>query len=95
MLFRIVALWILVIWLGVNIIGAAGDDSDTISGASIIVANNQDAGDDGFKSLPFAFLATIFHPASPILIVYNHATNTVTVSNAIAKRFALNCSFLL
>ena len=95
MLFRLVALSVLVIWLGVNVTGAAGDDSDTYSGPSIMVANNQDAGDDGFKSLPLAFLATIFHPVSPIPIVHHHATNTVTVSKAVDKPFELNCSFLL
>lgn len=94
-LFRGVALLVLVIWLGVNVMGAGGDDSDTCSGPSIMVANNQDAGDDGFKSLPLAFLATIFHPVSPIPIVHHHAANTVTVSKEVAKPFELNCSFLL
>ena len=95
MLFRVVALLVLFIWLGVNVMGAGGDDSDTYSGPSIMVANSQDAGDDGFKSLPLAFLATIFHPTSPIPVVHHHATNTVTVSKEVAKPFQLNCSFLL
>jgi len=95
MLFRVVALWVLVIWLGVNVTSAAGDDSDTYSGPSIMVANNQDAGDDVFKSLPLAFLATIFHPVSPIPVVHHHATNTVAVSKEVAKPFELNCAFLL
>ena len=95
MLFRVVALLVLVIWLGVNLTGAAGDDSDTYSGPSIMVASNQDAGDDGFKFLPLTFLATIFHPVSPIPVVHHHATNTVTVSKGVARPFELNCSFLL
>lgn len=95
MLFRLIALLVLVIWLGANVTGAGGDDSDTYSGPSIMAANNQDAGDDIFKSLPLAFLATIFHPVLPTPVLHHHATNTVTVSKKVAKPFELNCSFLL
>lgn len=95
MLFRVVALLVLVIWLGVNVTSAAGDDSDTYSGPSIIVANNQDSADDVSKSLPLAFFATIFPLVSPIPVFHHHATNTVTVSKEVAKPFELNCSFLL
>lgn len=96
MLFRVVALLVLVIWLGVNVTSAAaGDDSDSYSGPSIMVANSQDAGDDVFKSLPLAFLTTIFSRVSPTPILHHRATNTVTASEKIAKPFELNCSFLL
>jgi len=98
MFFRVVALFVLAIWLGLNVIGyAADDDFGTYNVPSIIAANNQDSGDDlsSYRLSNFPAFPAVFHLNSLELIIGHRIANVLTITREDRKPFEMKCSFLL
>jgi len=95
MFFRVLALLIVVVWLGMTIAGNAGDDPDNYGQPSIFTADNQDAGDDSFKIFHVVFLASTFHLGPSIIVVNDRVGPRFTVHDEFAKPLTLNCTLLL
>jgi hypothetical protein len=98
MFFRVVALFVLAIWLGLNVIGyAADDDFGTSNVPSVIVADNQDARDDlnSYRLFNFAALPAAFHLCPLELIVGPDIAKVLTITSEDRKPFQMKCAFLL
>jgi hypothetical protein len=98
MFFRVVALFVLAIWLGLNVIGyAADDDFGNYNVPSIIVADNQDSGDDlnSYRLFNFAALPAVFHLNPLELIVGQRVAKALTIVREDRKPFEMKCAFLL
>jgi len=95
MFFRVLALLIVVVWLGMTIAGNAGDDPDNYGQSSIFTADNQDAGDDSFKIFNVVFLASAFHLGPSIAVIDDRVGPRFAVHDEFAKPLTLNCTLLL
>ena len=98
MFFRVVALFVLAIWLGLNVIGyAADDDFGTLNVPSVIVADNQDSRDDlnSYRLFNFAALPAAFHLNPLELIVGQDVAKVLTITSEDRKPFEMKCAFLL
>jgi hypothetical protein len=98
MFFRVVALFVLAIWLGLNVTGyAADDDFGTSNVPSVTVADNQDSGDDlnSYRLFNFAALPAAFHLNPLELIVGQHVAKVLTIISEDRKPFEMKCAFLL
>jgi hypothetical protein len=98
MFFRVVALFVLAIWLGLNVIGyAADDDFGTSNVPSVIVADNQDSSDDlnSYSLFNFAALPAAFHLNPLELIVGQDVAKVLTITSEDRKPFEMKCAFLL
>ena len=98
MFFRVVALFVLAIWLGLNVIGyAADDDFGTYNAPSIVVANNQGSGDDldAYRLFNLAAFPAIFHLDPRELTIGQHVAKALTIIREDLKPFEMKCAFLL
>ena len=98
MFFRVVALFVLAIWLGLNVIGyAADDDFGTSNVPSVIVADNQDARDDlnSYRLFNVAAFPAAFHLNPLELIVGQDVAKVLTITSEDRKLFEMKCPFPL
>ena len=98
MFFRVVALFVLAIWLGLNVISyAADDDFGTYNIPSIVATDNQDSGDDlsSYKLFNFPAFPAVFHLNSLELIIDHRIANVITITREDRKPFEMKCAFLL
>ena len=98
MFFRVVALFVLAIWLGLNVIGyAADDDFGTYNLPSIIATVNQDSGDDlsSYRLFNFPAFPAVFRLNPLELIVGQRVAKALTIIGEDCKPFEMKCAFLL
>jgi hypothetical protein len=98
MIFRVVALFVLAIWLGLNVIGyAADDDFGTYNVPSIIATDIQDSGDDlsSYRLFNFPAFPAVFHFNSLEFVVGQCVAKAPTIMREDRKPFEMKCSFLL
>ena len=98
MFVRVVALFVLAIWLGLNVIGyAADDDFGTSNVPSVIVADNQDARDDlnSYRLFNFPAFPAVFRLNPLELIVGQRVAKALTIIGEDRKPFQMKCAFLL
>ena len=98
MFVRVVALFVLAIWLGLNVISyAADDDFGTYNVPSIVATDNQDSGDDlsSYRLFNFPTFPAVFHLNPLELIVGQCVAKALTIIGDDRKPFQMKCSFLL
>jgi len=98
MFFRVVALFVLAIWLGLNVIGyAADDDFGTYNVPSIVVANNPGPGDDlqTYRLFNLAAFPAIFHFDPRELTTGQRVEKALTINREDLKPFEMKCALLL
>ncbi len=95
---RVVALSVLLFWLGLIGLGyAANDNLDTYIVPSIISLTNQDYGDDvdSHRLVDFTFLPTLVAMNSGEICFDTGCVNVPDASVVHSKPFEVNCSLLL
>jgi hypothetical protein len=98
MFFRVVALFVLAIWLGLNVIGyAADDDFGTSNVPSVIAADNQDSGDDlsSYRLFNLPAFPAVFYFNPLALVVGQDVAKALTIISEDRKPFEMKCVFLL